>query len=104
MDILKIKSQIISPYFDVILKILKSPRNDLKSDFVKSPIKSLNTLVKRSSKMANSTTLAYPYPFLVRKIRPNARATRCQGKHFSSCVDDTRLVPKRAINYISSNQ
>jgi hypothetical protein len=44
MDILKIKSQIKSPYFNVILKISKSSKNDLKSDFVKSSIKSLNTL------------------------------------------------------------
>jgi hypothetical protein len=45
MDILKIKSQIKSPYFNVILKISKSSKNNLKSDFVKSSIKSLNTLV-----------------------------------------------------------
>jgi hypothetical protein len=45
MDILKIKSQIKSPYFYMILKISKSSQNDLKSDFVKSSIKSLNTLV-----------------------------------------------------------
>jgi hypothetical protein len=44
MDILKIKSQIKSPYFNMILKISKSSQNDLKSDFVKSSIKSLNTL------------------------------------------------------------
>jgi hypothetical protein len=44
VDILKIKSQIKSPYFNVILKISKSSKNDLKSDFVKSPIKSLNSL------------------------------------------------------------
>jgi hypothetical protein len=47
MDILKIKSQIKSPYFNIILKISKSSQNDLKSDFVKSSIKSLNTLVGR---------------------------------------------------------
>jgi hypothetical protein len=41
---LKIKSQIKSPYFNMILKISKSSQNDLKSDFVKSSIKSLNTL------------------------------------------------------------
>jgi hypothetical protein len=41
---LKIKSQIKSPYFNVILKISKLSKNDLKSDFVKSSIKSLNTL------------------------------------------------------------
>jgi hypothetical protein len=45
MDIFKIKSQIKSPYFNMILKISKSSKNDLKSDFVKSSIKSLNTLV-----------------------------------------------------------
>jgi hypothetical protein len=45
MDILKIKSQIKSPYFNMILKISKSSQNDLKSDFVKSSIKSLNTLL-----------------------------------------------------------
>jgi hypothetical protein len=44
MVIFKIKSQIKSPYFNVILKISKSSQNDLKSDFVKSSIKSLNTL------------------------------------------------------------
>jgi hypothetical protein len=44
MDILKIKSQIKSPYFNVILQISQSSKNDLKSDFVKSSIKSLNTL------------------------------------------------------------
>jgi CRISPR/Cas system CSM-associated protein Csm3 (group 7 of RAMP superfamily) len=44
MDILKIKSQIKSPYFNMILKISKSSKNELKSDFVKSSIKSLNTL------------------------------------------------------------
>jgi hypothetical protein len=44
MDILTIKSQIKSPYFNMILKIAKSSQNDLKSDFVKSSIKSLNTL------------------------------------------------------------
>jgi hypothetical protein len=44
MDILKIKSQIKSPYFNIILKISKMSENDLKSDFVKSSIKSLNTL------------------------------------------------------------
>jgi hypothetical protein len=42
---LKIKSQIKSPYFNIILKISKSSQNDLKSDFVKSSIKSLNTPV-----------------------------------------------------------
>jgi hypothetical protein len=42
---LKIKSQIKSPYFNMILKISKSSQNDLKSDFVKSSIKSLNTLL-----------------------------------------------------------
>jgi hypothetical protein len=44
MVIFKIKSQIKSPYFNVIFKISKSSQNDLKSDFVKSSIKSLNTL------------------------------------------------------------
>jgi hypothetical protein len=44
MVIFKIKSQIKSPVFKVILKISKSSKNDLKSDFVKSSIKSLNTL------------------------------------------------------------
>jgi hypothetical protein len=44
MDILTIKSQIKSPYFNMILKIAKSSQNDLKSYFVKSSIKSLNTL------------------------------------------------------------
>jgi hypothetical protein len=44
MVIFIIKSQIKSPYFNVILKISKSSQNDLKSDFVKSSIKSLNTL------------------------------------------------------------
>jgi hypothetical protein len=44
MDIFKIKSQIKSPYFNMILKISKLSQNDLKSDFVKSSIKSLNTL------------------------------------------------------------
>jgi hypothetical protein len=33
-----------TPYFNIILKISKSSQNDLKSDFVKSSIKSLNTL------------------------------------------------------------
>jgi hypothetical protein len=45
MDILKIKSEIKSLYFNMILKITKSSKNDLKSDFVKSSIKSLNTLL-----------------------------------------------------------
>jgi hypothetical protein len=44
MDILTIKSQIKSPYFNMILKIAKSSQTDLKSDFVKSSIKLLNTL------------------------------------------------------------
>jgi hypothetical protein len=44
MDILKMKSQIKSPYFNVILKISKSSKNYLKSDFVKLSIKLLNTL------------------------------------------------------------
>jgi hypothetical protein len=44
MDILKIKSQNKSPYFKMILKISKLSENNLKSDFVKSSIKSLNTL------------------------------------------------------------
>jgi hypothetical protein len=44
MDILKIKSQIKSAYFNMILKISKSSQNDLKSDLLKSSIKSLNTL------------------------------------------------------------
>jgi hypothetical protein len=44
MGILTIKSQIKSPYFNMILKIAKSSQNDLQSDFVKSSIKSLNTL------------------------------------------------------------
>jgi hypothetical protein len=44
MVFLKIKSQIKSPFFNVILKISKSSQNDLKSDFVKLSIKSLNTL------------------------------------------------------------
>jgi hypothetical protein len=44
MVFFKIKSQIKSPFFNVILKISKSFQNDLKSDFVKSSIKSLNTL------------------------------------------------------------
>jgi hypothetical protein len=43
-NIFKIKSQIKSPNFNMILKISKSSQNDLKSDFVKSSIKSLNTL------------------------------------------------------------
>jgi hypothetical protein len=43
--IFKITSQIKSPYFNVILKISKSSQNDLRSDFVKSSIKSLNTLI-----------------------------------------------------------
>jgi hypothetical protein len=51
MVFLKIKSQIKSPFFNVILKISKSSQNDLKSDFVKSSIKSLNTL--RSSHHQN---------------------------------------------------
>jgi hypothetical protein len=46
MVISKIKSQIKSPYFNVILKISKSSHNDLKYDFVKSSIKSLNTLIR----------------------------------------------------------
>jgi hypothetical protein len=45
IDIFEIKSQIKSPNFNMILKISKSSQNDLKSDFVKSSIKSLNTLV-----------------------------------------------------------
>jgi hypothetical protein len=44
MDIFKIKSQIKLPYFNVILKLLKSSKNGLKSDFVQCSIKSLNTL------------------------------------------------------------
>jgi hypothetical protein len=48
MDILKIKSQIKSPYFNMILKISKSSQNYLKSDFVKSSIKSFNTLFTQS--------------------------------------------------------
>jgi hypothetical protein len=44
MDLLKIKSQIKSPYFNMILKISKSSQNDLKSYFIKSSIKLLNTL------------------------------------------------------------
>jgi hypothetical protein len=43
MDVLKIKNQIKSPYFNGILKISKSSQNDLESDFVKLSIKSLNT-------------------------------------------------------------
>jgi hypothetical protein len=46
MDILKIESQIKSPYLDVILKISKSSKNDLKSDFAKPSIKYLYTLGK----------------------------------------------------------
>jgi hypothetical protein len=37
-------TKIKSPYFNMILKISKSSENDLKSDFVKSSIKLLNTL------------------------------------------------------------
>jgi hypothetical protein len=44
MDLLKIKSQIKSPYFNMILKISKSSQNYLKSYFIKSSIKLLNTL------------------------------------------------------------
>jgi hypothetical protein len=39
------KSQMKSPYINVILKISKSSTNDFKSDFVKSSIKSWNTLL-----------------------------------------------------------
>jgi hypothetical protein len=41
---LKIKSQIKSLFLKLIFSQIKSSENDLKSDFVKSQIKSLNTL------------------------------------------------------------
>jgi hypothetical protein len=54
MDIWKIKSQIKSPYFNMILKISKSSQNDLKSDFVKSSIESLNTLPTTTDNVATA--------------------------------------------------
>jgi hypothetical protein len=59
MVFLKIKSQIKSSFFNVILKISKSSQNDLKSDFVKSSIKSLNTLSTIFPRMVNMAGAAW---------------------------------------------
>jgi hypothetical protein len=63
MVIFKIKSQIKSPYFNAISKISKSSQNDLKSDFVKSSIKSLNTLLDYTffDQLQNKFTCQMPF-------------------------------------------
>jgi hypothetical protein len=67
--ILKIKSQIKSPFFNGISKISKLSKNDLKSDFVKSSIKSLNTLHVIHVKLWHSCASG------------SSKKTQCQTSH-----------------------
>jgi hypothetical protein len=95
MLIIKIKSQIKSPYFHVILKISKSSQNDLKSDFVKSSIKSLNTL-------AGSSCASTIFVVSATKLSQHTHTRPVDDKHKYMCLGKdlvwvTRLLKKQTF-------